>query len=230
MIDIINKRISDYLGFDVSKLINQHIDATIFGGAIRDSIANMEIHDIDILALPKSFGYLANILIDNGYEHSPDIKKVDIENLYQDIHIIHEPYNYLKIVDGKIRLVQLIRPSFSNDRRYSKDEIFNKILHNVDLSNCGVYYNYNGLYSINDAYYHCRNKSYDINNDALMYNLNRTLKRINKLEKRGWRKLDEQTKKSLKRIKKLDRINKNKTIFKNINIKYKKKRSEKFSL
>ena len=50
---IVKNGLSNYLGFNVDELL-EDTDAVIFGGAPRDCIANLEIHDIDIMALPKS--------------------------------------------------------------------------------------------------------------------------------------------------------------------------------
>ena len=48
------KRISNYIGFDVNEIFGVSDQITIFGGAVRDSLAGLEIHDIDILCMNES--------------------------------------------------------------------------------------------------------------------------------------------------------------------------------
>ncbi|MCK9417629.1 hypothetical protein M0Q97_13385 [Candidatus Dojkabacteria bacterium] len=110
MIDKIKNKISEYLTFDIKKIINEDIDKCyIFGGAIRDTIADMPIHDIDILCMSQSHKKLSTILEKEGYYLSESIGGLDINSMYKDIHCIFQPHNWIKIVNGEIRLVQLIR-------------------------------------------------------------------------------------------------------------------------
>ena len=50
----ITERISDYIEFDVKQLFEVSDYITIYGGAVRDSIAGLEIHDVDKLCMSQS--------------------------------------------------------------------------------------------------------------------------------------------------------------------------------
>ena len=205
MTNKIKNKITEYLTFDIKKIINEDIDECyIFGGAIRDIIADMPINDIDILCMTQSHKKLSTVLEKEGYYLSKSIGGLDINSMYKDIHCIFEPHNWIKIVNGEIRLVQLIRPSGIYRINY--------LLKNVDLSCCGVYYSYkDGLKeSIDFAIDDCLNKKYIKHSDHIMHQPTRTMDRINKLENRGWKQyhLDElkEERKRRMRIKKLKRI------------------------
>ena len=66
--DQILSSISDYVEFDAKEIFEQGDFIAIFGGAVRDSIAKKEIHDIDILCLPESAHHLREFVISKGYE------------------------------------------------------------------------------------------------------------------------------------------------------------------
>ena len=58
----IKKRLDEYLEFDSGQIF-RHCDLVrIFGGAVRDILADMEIHDIDILCGSKSYQMLKTCL------------------------------------------------------------------------------------------------------------------------------------------------------------------------
>lgn len=104
-------RLSEYLGFDIDNFLNSADCATVFGGSIRDILADAEeIHDVDIMVLPESARILAELLKKHGFISPPNLGNVNIHSMYSDIHCIFEPWNFIKFVDGRTIVVQLIRP------------------------------------------------------------------------------------------------------------------------
>ena len=191
MIKKVKNRITEYLGFDVDKLLNAGDFVTIFGGAVRDPIADLEIHDIDVMCLWKSMRKCELLLDEMGYIYDESAYTKDFDKLYEGIRVVHEPKSWIKIVDGNIRRVQLIRPQF---RKYNSKscefteikDIFNKLLKNVDLSCCGVSLDKNGLKEqCLNAYAHCICEVYEEVPDALMIT-DRLTHRKEKLNGRGW--------------------------------------------
>jgi tRNA nucleotidyltransferase/poly(A) polymerase len=81
MIQKINDRLNEYLEFDNNQLYMDSM-VRIFGGAIRDSIADQPINDVDILCGAQSLRKLEYILEKNGYHHFEKLTSVDITNLY----------------------------------------------------------------------------------------------------------------------------------------------------
>jgi hypothetical protein len=204
MIEKINKRLNDYLEFDNNEL---YIDplVRIFGGAIRDSIADQDIHDIDILCGAKSLPLVEAVLYKNGYRFREKITTIDMVNLYSNINVISEPKTWMK--DNKI--VQLIRPRLiinvqTTNFGFYEDkyiENFKTLIQNVDLSCCGVSFSKNILYqNYEGAILHCINKIFVQNKDARMYSYDRCNSRTYKMESRGWEKviLDNADKRDLK--------------------------------
>lgn len=214
MINKIKNKISEYLTFDIKKIINEDVDECyIFGGAIRDIIADMRIHDIDILCMSQSHKKLSTILEKEGYYLSESIGGLDINSMYKDIHCIFQPHNWIKIVNGEIRLVQLIRPLIKQvpcSTVFTAETGIDSLLRNVDLSCCGVFYSHNdGLKeSIEFAIDDCLNKRFIVHSDHIMHQITRSIERINKLESRGWKQYHptEEIIQKRKRIKKLKRI------------------------
>ena len=212
MIEKINKRLNDYLEFDNNEL---YIDplVRIFGGAVRDSIADQDIHDVDILCGAKSIPLVEAVLSKNGYRFIEKITTIDMVNLYSNINVISEPRTWMK--DDKI--VQLIRPrmiisiltkGIDKDSVYYEDryiENFKTLIQNVDLSCCGVSFANNVLYQNYDgAILHCINKIFVQNKSARMYSYDRCNSRTYKMESRGWERVELDT--SFKRDLKIDFI------------------------
>ncbi len=217
MIEKINKRLNDYLGFDNNEL---YIDplVRIFGGAIRDSIADQDIHDIDILCGAKAIPLVEAVLYKNGYRFREKITTIDMVNLYSNINIISEPRTWMK---GD-KIIQLIRPrliiNVLNSDIYSDKytENFKTLIQNVDLSCCGVSFSKDILYQNYDgAILHCINKIFVQNKDARMYSYDRSNSRSYKMESRGWENviLDNADKRDLK----IDFVLKNITPFEFVN-------------
>lgn len=219
----IEKDISEYLGFHIKEIINNKIsNVYVYGGSVRDSIANKKIHDIDILTLTDSMHELIPILVKNGYKKM-DRMKVDILKMYKKVSIIYEPHTYYKVIDNDIRYVQLIRPGYSkflktnnysfsskkDQRSDSKDNIDNLfyVMSQVDLSNCAVNYSYN--LGLKETYYgavlHCRNNCFNILDTEMNVPENISL-RIKKFNGRGWKEITEKEENKLVRMKKMNTL------------------------
>ena len=190
MIQKINDRLNEYLEFDNSILFFDPL-IRIFGGAIRDSIADEKINDVDILCGAQSITRLESILEQNGYHRFEKLTSVDITNLYSTIHVISEPHTWIK----GTKVVQLIRPRLqamkvnplvpAEQQNYTDN--FKLLIENVDLSCCGVSWSNGILYeNCESAILHCLNKQYTENQGAKMYSYERATHRRAKLESRGW--------------------------------------------
>ena len=189
----ITKRISDYIEFDVENIFKTSDYITIYGGAVRDSIANLDIHDVDILCMPDSAHKLRNYIESIGYGML-DLVDIDAINMYKGISVISEPWTFM---NKNRKIIQIIRPTF-----YSKpskqviieNEYINSYLNlikNVDLSCCGVFIESKNdkitlKESCKNAILHCLSKTFDVNNWSLLYNPDRINARIFKLNNRGW--------------------------------------------
>jgi hypothetical protein len=188
--DKIKRGLDNYLDFDSSLIFNtepivgERMNSKrlirIFGGSLRDIIAEKSIKDIDILVGSKSISYLERILSENGYVYMDSLTPKDINSMYSDLKILSEPHTWIK--SGKI--VQLIRPSF-NGINYEKS--FINLIQNVDISCCGLSYDGFNLYeNYKDAVLHCKSLLFEVNKKAIMYNPKRIEHRKYKLLDRGW--------------------------------------------
>jgi len=201
-------KISDYLGFDVNSLID-NTDSVIFGGATRDALAGLDIHDVDIMALPQACQVLSNRLIDRGFRriycYTPDIA-----SLYIGMSLINEPLTFINNDD---KLVQLIRPRvrFDTSDNYLIIDPLTQLrtcLSSVDMSSSGVTYSTNVIVSrfwsgmqgectdwsrvaevCADAIEHCRHRQFKVLPDNAFHQKNRINHRIAKLTDRGWKKI-----------------------------------------
>lgn len=192
MIQKINNRLNEYLEFDNSILFFDPL-IRIFGGAIRDSIADEKINDVDILCGSQSIKRLEFILEENGYHRFEKLTSVDITNLYSTIQVISEPHTWIK----GTKVVQLIRPRLQtmngrtneSEQQNYKDNFIN-LIENVDLSCCGVSWANGILYeNCESAVLHCLNKQYSVNTGAKMYSYERATHRRAKLESRDWQEV-----------------------------------------
>jgi len=183
----IKQKLTEYLEFDVDLIINETNDyATIFGGAIRDIIANKEIHDVDILCLQESEKRIRNTIKEQGYICDPEIGKLDVHCMYSDIHCIFKPYTFLK----NNKKIQLIKPSMPLGVEKSLIEQYNYLLSQVDLSCCGVNFSHFGLkQSVPDAISHCKYGLYLRLKDNIMHSDKRIYNRMDKLDNRGWKNI-----------------------------------------
>jgi len=186
----IKQKLDEYLEFD-SDVLFKHFNAVkIFGGAIRDIIANQKINDIDILCGSIAHKYLEEILKYNGYKYFDYLAAKDIQSLYKDIKIISEPHTWIK----NDKIVQLIRPRVVGNASFANlnyNEVMHKLIHNVDMSCCGVSYDAKDIHEdYPNAILHCHNMVYSVNKSAYMYSSERFLHRQNKLDKRGWKEIE----------------------------------------
>lgn len=196
MIQTINSKLNEYLEFDNDLLFFDPL-VRIFGGAIRDSLADQPINDIDILCGSNSVSRLEYILEQNGYYKMNKLSSIDISILYKDIKVISEPITWIK---GK-KVIQIIRPrniSMDTDKIIPKQSAyvnnFKQLISNVDLSCCGVSWNSGILYeNYQNAVIHCLTKSFYTNNGAAMYSYDRAIHRKAKLEERGWTEVEMNT-------------------------------------
>lgn len=194
----IKEKLDSYLEFDSSLLFTDPL-IRVFGGAIRDIIADSDINDIDILCGSESCFSLSSLLESKGYSYL-DLSKFDISSLYTDVDAISQPLTYLK---GK-KMVQLIRPRIVSclDYQFPKDDLpyntisnkkfysenFVKLISEVDLSCCGVSYDGKLYENVPYAISHCLLKVFQVNYGRF-YNEKRIPHRKAKLLNRGWEEL-----------------------------------------
>lgn len=196
----VEKRISDYIEFDVKEVFQQSDYITIYGGAVRDSLAGLEIHDIDILCMPNSANKLRTFLIRNGYEPL-DLYDPDVIDMYRGITLISEPWT---LMNKNRKIIQIIRPrwngqmfmnkpkdyvNITNTREYQL--AYYNLIKNVDISCCGVFLeNHDREIRLREACKNailsCLSQTYEINNWSQLYNTTRTSMREYKLTSRGW--------------------------------------------
>jgi N-acetyl-beta-hexosaminidase len=192
--DKIRKSLSDYLEFNSDELFKSKFNLVrVFGGAIRDILAEQKINDVDILCGSKAIKYIESVLEQNGYQYMEMLNGKDLQEMYSEIHIINEPHTWIK----GTKIVQLIRPSnfVSNEIDSSLyEEGFRDLISNVDLSCCGVSYDGENLYEdYPNAIVHCQSKVYSVNKSAKMYSERRINHRIHKLKDRGWEEIENKT-------------------------------------
>lgn len=209
MLNKVRDRLCDYLEFDVDEIF-QYGDPVIFGGAIRDSIADMSIHDVDILSGPESTKRLHNFVISKGYVFMENLLNKDINSIYSGIGVISEPYTYVK----NSKIIQIIRPvaspnlmgtdpnSISKIGKYSTNkiiykEVINLLIKNVDMSCCAVAYNGVEVYEeYPNSIIHCENKVFIHNKKGIM-NSSRYFRRNAKLVERGWLEISQKDERSI---------------------------------
>lgn len=207
--DSIKSSLDEYLEFDSSELFNSGDLIRVFGGAIRDIIADMPINDIDIICGSVSAKRLKTLLESKGYKYMESLTPKDLSSVYSDIKIICEPHTYLK---GD-KIVQLIRPRPEKFTRVVKPEpnpyevAIHELIKNVDISCCGVSYDGVDLIEdVEDAVLHCRFKMFEVNNSAKMTHRDRIIHRKYKLSDRGWEEITDQNRVSMERELKVNSI------------------------
>jgi hypothetical protein len=188
----IKQKLSEYLEFDSDKLFqNKYNLIRVFGGAIRDIIADQPINDVDILCGSKASKFVEFILENNGYTYFDILNGKHLQEMYKDIHVINEPHTWIK----GTKIVQVIRPTnfTSSLRNLNYEESFNNLIANVDLSCCGVSYDGELHEDFNNAILHCQSMVYSVNHTALMYSDSRAMHRRAKLQERGWKEITNET-------------------------------------
>jgi hypothetical protein len=190
LLQIVQTRLSDYLGFSIIDLLID-TDAVVYGGAVRDSIAGLDIHDIDIMAMPTACKIIAERLISRGrgYEQF-NYTSADVMRLYSGPDkIINEP---LTFISGK-KVVQLIRPSSNASSKKQAYDLVLSMVSNVDISACGVafrckYVDKPELFeTVSGAFDDCKQHKFHVIKTNKLYRQDRISNRIAKLDGRGWK-------------------------------------------
>lgn len=200
----IKDKLDEYLEFDSNEIFSCGDLIRIFGGAIRDIIAQKEIHDIDILVGSRSVDNLMELLKSKGYYHYENLIGKDLSKVYSDIQIINVPHTLVK---GP-KIVQVIRPATASELLYSpNDKVknsvselhykrgFQDLISNVDFSCCGLswkssIFDEGHLFeNCPDAVLHAKNHVYVENKSAKMYSRERAVMRSHKLALRGWKQI-----------------------------------------
>jgi hypothetical protein len=168
--------------FDCISLIKD-VDAFFFGGAVRDSIADLEIHDADILCLPHAFASISRKLESYSFKRL-DKFNLDVGTLYKET-IISQPVTYYR--DNVF--VQLIRPKLVPGASLKKENLIN-IAGQVDLSCCGVCFGEGTFFeTCEHAVEHCLKKQFKRIQHNDLYNEKRIQHRVAKLIDRGWQEI-----------------------------------------
>ena len=191
----LNKKIKDrldyYLEFDSDDLFKNGDLIKVFGGAVRDSIAEMEINDIDILCASNSHKALSKFLTEKGYKFNDYLCGKHLNQMYKSVYNISEPHTFTK---GD-KIIQLIRPRIINRHDIIDSNsigVFNRLVENVDISCCGISYDQNGLKEdFKNAILHCQNLVFSRNSNGTMYDYNRYTHRSIKLINRGWKEIED---------------------------------------
>jgi len=211
----IEQKLSEYIGFNIKEIINDDIDMIhIFGGAIRDILANKKIHDVDILCMHESMRKIIPILEKNGYQMHSSLTSADIQSMYSTIHVIIEPKTFIKVINNEIRIIQLIRPGHTklDNRDYRVKDISNAlrnfyyVLGQVDMSNCAVHYSH--TYGLKESVYgavqDCLAGHFDVLDTEMK--TDRYYSRKDKFISRGWIEKKDLDDKQQERIKKLSKL------------------------
>jgi hypothetical protein len=198
---VVERKINNYMKFiSCDELLceaSTWVDACIFGGAVRDSIANLEIHDIDILTLPIACRTIKQRLLNHNFKII-DKTTIDLASIYEG-SLINEPITFHR--DNVF--IQLIRPrcnSFADESpKFQIKEWLQKFVSEVDLSCCGVSYFYNTGLTENypEAINHCKHKVFSRIKNNDLYNEKRIESRVHKLMSRGWKEIENKIDKSL---------------------------------
>lgn len=194
----VKSKLDEYLEFDSDLIFNSLPKegdqlqvkplVRVFGGAVRDIIADMPINDVDIIVGAKTIKRVNRVLEENGYIYMESLQPKELSRIYSDIRIINEPHTWIK---GS-KIVQLIRPVCDKNPSTQKqyEETFINLIQNVDMSCCGVSYDGLNVYeNYPQAISHCLSKSFISNTDAKMYSIKRYQSRCYKLIDRGWNEI-----------------------------------------
>jgi hypothetical protein len=186
----IKNKIDEYLQLDTQLIFNKTDYCEIFGGAVRDSIADDNINDVDFLCLSESSKTLINILKNNNYKVIDKLNGKELQDIYKDIHCIFEP---ITLINNNFKVVQIIRPTpyniNFNINLNSFTESFFSLLREVDISCCGVSYDGRVRENVSNSILHCLCKVFEEKNQSKMYHPDRYYIRSEKLISRGWLEL-----------------------------------------
>jgi hypothetical protein len=190
MNNLIKDKLTEYLEFDSDLLFKNTDYLVVFGGAIRDIIADQSIEnikDIDILCITKSKRIAIELVEQQGWEYTP-LKSPEMYLMYKELAFIFEPRSYIK----NNKIIQFISPCAYSDRKNNiNNEIkanFLELLQNVDIITSGSFYDGTNVYeSIKGSISHIKYKiTYPIKS-ALMYNPKRIDIRLFNLNYKGFK-------------------------------------------
>lgn len=196
MNELIKRELDDYIEFDSVLLFEPTDYLVVFGGAIRDIIAdksNRQITDIDILCLSESRDKCIDVVVSNGYKRM-DLQRPELHEMYKDVHHIFEPLTFLK--GDKIiqfitpSVIEMPRPYHERNLRIAMAQSFFYLLSNVDLMTSGVFYDgYHVYESIKGSIGYIVNKLSIRIPTNRMYGEKRITHRIYKLENKGFKEI-----------------------------------------
>ena len=171
-------------------------DAFVFGGALRDAIADVEINDIDIIGFSRSLQDIKSYLLYNDFTEYIGGK---LDSCYSDIHIICPPTTYEK---NGCR-VQLIKPHggylgqgiLNNSIEKVHWMVRTKLLdmiEQVDIDICALAYNnVEGLLElIPNVINHINVKVFYVLEDNIMHQKDRIHIRVRKMINKGYTPLN----------------------------------------
>ena len=191
---MVKEKIDQYLEFDSQELFIDPL-VRIFGGAVRDSIAEDEIRDVDILVGASTLPHLESVLEKHGYAFLESQYPKDLASVYTNLQVISEPKTWIK----GTKVVQLIRARLSHKLANSGSKIitrgaytqaFHNLINNVDISCCGVSFDGKNIYeNFSNAVLNCLTKTFSVNHGSAMYSEERIMHRKVKLQKRGWKEV-----------------------------------------
>lgn len=189
---IVEERINKYLspaGVTVQDILGD-TDAFVFGGAVRDSIADVPINDIDIIGFNYSIADVIEYLEKKRFRILVNEK---LDDLYKDIHLFKPPLT-LERQGCKIQIIALniTHPLFKiKSIKPSTQEVGNAIysaMDNVDIDICAVSYNpKKGVEELlPEVFFKIESKHFSVLEDKIMHNPDRINVRISKMISKGF--------------------------------------------
>lgn len=191
----VRHRINQRLGYGFVKIdtILANTDAIVFGGAVRDALADLEINDIDIICFSESAKKILGYFERFGFKKAEGSE--EIKEMYSDDEMLFRPIS----VEVDKATVQLIRPAINFDKhnhsrqQIKRSDVFDfamEFISNVDMSCCGVAYDLSGFYElVPNATRHCEARRFRMLPDNKLHEPGRAERRKQKLIDRGWKEL-----------------------------------------
>jgi hypothetical protein len=145
----IDLKLNEYLEFNSNLILSNNV--LVYGGAIRDIIANQTINDVDILTNTSELGNLCKKLYKFGYIKEPEnIKLKNIYSNYSNKYFILYSFtkgnkNVQLIVIDTIKFIEKYGITLSDISKLNfnllKAYTYITFLMNVDINVCGIFYN-----------------------------------------------------------------------------------------
>jgi hypothetical protein len=178
---------------DLKEFLESLGDPIIFGGAVRDAIANDEINDIDILCAPQTRQNLVESLTERGYKIVP---KEGSEIPADGFVSLRMEKPGARGKTSKVDVISLPRHMSEKILQGGDLEMMKKayklamaeMIGNVDIVACAVGYSAGGglLEFLPNAVSQAKAKVIEVRKDNLMHHPDRAKERIEKLTSRGW--------------------------------------------